>query len=162
MPLSWVWPRNLNTNDYMNPFCLYTRFQVYSSINVKQKLLLMKYITFCVRCTWINVSIHVACHNDNANTCLHFPTTDTIQVRVNLCVKETIYEYDYWGIQPRCYGPVTLGRIDLTYKKRMLYINVCFMFCYYPPNAFVLGVFVANTFLWGVNFFCRTGDFATV
>ena len=41
------------------------------------------------------------------------------------------------------YGPVTLGRIDLTYKKRALFINVLFdvlfMPCYYPPNAFVLG-----------------------
>ena len=42
------------------------------------------------------------------------------------------------------YGHVTLDRIDLTYMKRMLFVNVRFMFflCpvirYYPPNAFVL------------------------
>ena len=39
----------------------------------------------------------------------------------------------------QCYGPVTLGRIDLTYKKRMLFVNGLFMSCYYPPNALLLG-----------------------
>ena len=41
------------------------------------------------------------------------------------------------------YGPVTFGRIDLTYKKRMLFVNIRFMFflypVIYPPNRFVLG-----------------------
>ena len=31
-----------------------------------------------------------------------------------------------------CYGPVTLGRIDLTYKKRMFFVNVRFMFFLCP------------------------------
>ena len=36
-------------------------------------------------------------------------------------------------------GPVRLGQIDLTYKKRMLFVNVRFMSCCYPSNAFVFG-----------------------
>ena len=41
------------------------------------------------------------------------------------------------------YGPVTLVRIDLTYKndcyQSKFVVYVLFMSCYYPPNAFVLG-----------------------
>ena len=40
-------------------------------------------------------------------------------------------------------GPVTLGRIDLTYKKRMLFVDVRFMLC-----VRVRRFFVANKHSW--------------
>ena len=77
-------------------------------------------------------------------------------IRLVVCGFPYLTWYNLWSSSMgESYGPVTLGRIDLTYKKRMLLVNVRFMFLLCPVIISQMrscqAMFLANTFMWGVN-----------